>query len=299
MNHHRKQQQTGKAAGPRGGLAARAADASADFHATLSAYYLQRWAPGLFEALAAPTSHVALLNAFAHVHDADELGLSDRVLSAMPVTCLRFPACEAAAAAASYPPPPRCPYTSLKQWCWLDLAAVLPPLLLGVQPHHAVLNMCAAPGGQSLVLAMQLLRGSSTAPSADAAAGGSSGGLTADMLAGLSLTGGAQQQQEQPPPPADTEAAAAAGPPQAGNGHTNGELPHDDGGSSDGGSSGGPPLPLPAAAAASSSHGRLVCNEADPARRSRLSNLLADYLPGSERRHVRVTGHEPAKHWGR
>jgi hypothetical protein len=42
-----------------------------------------------------------------------------------------------------------------------------------------------------------------------------------------------------------------------------------------------------------------VLNELDPSRRSRLSGLLAAHVPGSLRRHVRLTGHDAAKHWSR
>lgn len=130
-----------------------ATDNSAAFHAAFSAQFLGRYAD-LFQALAAPVQHVALLNAFTTVNDCDELGITRRVCQVGPITCYRFPE-----PPATYPPPPSCPYTQLKQWYWLDFASVLPPLLLGVAPHHVVLDMCAAPGGKSLALAMQLLLG--------------------------------------------------------------------------------------------------------------------------------------------
>ncbi len=46
----------------------------------------------------------------------------------------------------SYPQPSTDTDTGLKAWYWLDLASILPPLLLDVQPGHSVLDMCAAPG---------------------------------------------------------------------------------------------------------------------------------------------------------
>lgn len=68
----------------------RAADNSAEFHQTLSAQYLSRWAP-LFEALAAPGQHVALLNSFADVNDCAELGMTTLYQQAAPgpVSCMR------------------------------------------------------------------------------------------------------------------------------------------------------------------------------------------------------------------
>jgi hypothetical protein len=54
----------------------------------LSAQFLQRYAE-LFQALAAPVQHVALLNSFATVNDCEELGLTERICQAGPITCVR------------------------------------------------------------------------------------------------------------------------------------------------------------------------------------------------------------------
>jgi hypothetical protein len=70
------------------GAGGRAVDNSAEFHATLSAQFLQRYAE-LFQALAAPVQHVALLNSFATVNDCEELGLTERICQAGPITCVR------------------------------------------------------------------------------------------------------------------------------------------------------------------------------------------------------------------
>lgn len=256
-----------------------ATDNSADFHAAFSAQFLGRYAD-LFQALAAPMQHVALLNAFTTVNDCDELGITQRVSQVGPITCYRCvqlyrlslaaflgsgrrcqppdaPAmCHCACVCicvscpprfpeppATYPPPTSCPYTQLKQWYWLDFASMLPPLLLGVAPHHVVLDMCAAPGGKSLVLAMQLLLGQEqgqtvldecadtddaraeagvsddgSSPRRPAAAAGQERGLTHEWLQQLDLNAGTQagavphhQQQQQELSQAPAPAAAAAG----------------------------------------------------------------------------------------
>jgi hypothetical protein len=44
----------------------------------------------------------------------------------------------------------------LRAFYWQEAAAVLPALLLAAEPGMSVLDMCASPGGQSLILAQQL-----------------------------------------------------------------------------------------------------------------------------------------------
>eukprot|EP00889_Picochlorum_renovo_P003695 jgi/Picre1/30725/NNA_006086.t1 len=55
------------------------------------------------------------------------------------------------------PPPPRTSSGTLA-WYWMDMASLIPPLLLDVQPGHDVLDACAAPGGKSCILGRMLFR---------------------------------------------------------------------------------------------------------------------------------------------
>ncbi|KAF6252428.1 S-adenosyl-L-methionine-dependent methyltransferase [Scenedesmus sp. NREL 46B-D3] len=212
----------------------------------------------------------------------------------------------------------------------MDFAAVLPPLLLAPQPQHAVLDMCAAPGGKSLVLALQLLKGA-PAQQPDQSSSAATG-LTTGLLEHLALQeqleaqhqplqdqGCCQVQQEaeqeqEPQQQSDGEAAQQhAEPHAAGNPPAQQQLQEpaseaaDAEGSrssSDAGSDDAADAAAAGGAAAPGGHasgaqqpGRLVCNELDPVRRQRLGSTLAAYLPGSLRRRVRLTGHDAAKHW--
>lgn len=55
------------------------------------------------------------------------------------------------------PPPPQTSSGTLA-WYWMDMASLIPPLLLDVQPGHDVLDACAAPGGKSCILGRMLFR---------------------------------------------------------------------------------------------------------------------------------------------
>eukprot|EP00890_Picochlorum_soloecismus_P002459 jgi/Picsp_1/3213/NSC_06053-R1_methyltransferase nsun4 len=55
-----------------------------------------------------------------------------------------------------YPPPEKSSKTGLFEWYWMDLASLLPQLMLDVKPGQKVLDACAAPGGKSLAIALQL-----------------------------------------------------------------------------------------------------------------------------------------------
>jgi hypothetical protein len=207
----------------------------------------------------------------------------------------------------------------------MDFASVLPPLLLAPQPHHAVLDMCAAPGGKSLVLALQLLKGvpAQQQPEQSSAA---AVGLTTGLLEQLALQ---EQQETQQQPLQDAtpcnvsqqgaapelqqnsqangvqlngtaqqlaqlqEHADAAGAHPGSDAASGGEELDDD---DDTAAAGGTAAPG-GRTSGTQQPGRLVCNELDPIRRQRLGSVLAAYLPGSLRRRVRLTGHDASKHW--
>jgi hypothetical protein len=87
--HNKKGQSKGSTRIIGGSSHGRAADNSAEFHAQFSAQFLQRYAD-LFQALAAPVQHVALLNSFTTVNDIDEMGLTERVCQEGPISCYRW-----------------------------------------------------------------------------------------------------------------------------------------------------------------------------------------------------------------
>ena len=60
-------------------------------------------------------------------------------------------------AAGKYPVP-ETDSVGIKAWYWLDLASLFPALALRVKESDVVLDVCAAPGGKSLVIAQQLFK---------------------------------------------------------------------------------------------------------------------------------------------
>lgn len=175
-----------------------------EFHTFFQQQWGTRWR-ALFAALAAPTQHVALHNSFLLRQPAagDLAGASPLVtrhsalaaaLQAAAATAGRVdggiasgcsssdaPAVQAlhwerpqpddTAAGTGYPPPPVDAASGLSTHYWLDPASLLPPLLLGVRPGQQVLDMCAAPGGKSLVLAHLLFAAQHAAEAAAAGCG--------------------------------------------------------------------------------------------------------------------------------
>eukprot|EP00747_Dinoflagellata_sp_TGD_P062986 gnl/TRDRNA2_/TRDRNA2_153261_c1_seq2.p1 gnl/TRDRNA2_/TRDRNA2_153261_c1~~gnl/TRDRNA2_/TRDRNA2_153261_c1_seq2.p1 ORF type:complete len:364 (-),score=40.93 gnl/TRDRNA2_/TRDRNA2_153261_c1_seq2:34-1029(-) len=57
-----------------------------------------------------------------------------------------------------YPPPPS-GASGLKSWYWMDLASLLPAIALKPEKGQSILDLCAAPGGKSFVIAQQLFQG--------------------------------------------------------------------------------------------------------------------------------------------
>lgn len=247
-----------------------------DFHA----FFRQQWGPRwrrLFAALAAPTRHVALHNAFLlrppaaadlpgatplqpgagrhlalvaalQAAAADVDGANDGAdsshsgSSASAVQALHWEPSEPAgpAAAAGYPPPPTDADAGLSTHYWLDPASLLPPLLLGVQPGQQVLDMCAAPGGKSLVLAHLLFAAQHAAAAAPAGGPGDCASATQGSGSRGSQEGGARRGAF------DADAPAGGG-----------------------------------------YSGLLVCNELDTGRRGRLLRVLKAYVPADVRQHMR------------
>ena len=226
-----------------------------------------------------------------------------------------------AAASGRYPKPSPDSSTGLVTGYWLDLASLLPPLLLGVRPGHSILDMCAAPGGKSVALAMLLFASQSRA-----SAGAQSRQTDSHVpITAAHLAGGQQAQLHEGPAsaaegvvpaqlphgcsPSDAEATAATSlATSTSSPGADAKQAHAD------------PLPkspgqqqalaatepLDAAgcqspdslveqegshAAAQELHqlqqGRLVCNELDARRRDRLQLVLREYLPQHVRQRVR------------
>lgn len=111
------------------------------------AHWGERWA-SLYEALQAPVSHVAWWNPWSTNQPHD-------VLPADATPSERTPGCWEAA---TFPPPPL-DEQGHRAYYLLDGASVLAAQALASQPGERTLDMCAAPGGKSLLLSAQMQPG--------------------------------------------------------------------------------------------------------------------------------------------
>jgi hypothetical protein len=111
------------------------------FDAWYSAAYGARW-PALKAALLAPRAHVAVYNPYTHVTPAGT------------TSCV--PGITFSHAIATHWPSPSVTAQGLMNYYLLDAASILPVEALAIQPGERVVDLCAAPGGKSLLCAYKL-----------------------------------------------------------------------------------------------------------------------------------------------
>jgi 16S rRNA C967 or C1407 C5-methylase (RsmB/RsmF family) len=121
----------------------RSSQANAAFHNHYSSIWgEERWHDALLPALLTPTRHAALINTFAQDETISK-ELDGEQIPSLP--CLQR-------SDGVFPPPRKTPSGLLSHYI-LDAASVLVATLLDVHPDHSVLDLCAAPGGKSIVIA--------------------------------------------------------------------------------------------------------------------------------------------------
>ncbi len=135
-----------------------------EFAAYYEALFGKRW-PDLARALLQPTSHIALFPKASLSKSLPHPGFQSPGQVGPISWAQRNPTAPDSNLAL-----PQLDVDGIRPWYWLDKASLLPPVLLEVQPGQEVLDMCAAPGGKSLIL-LQLLDASPGDTSAQDLAG--------------------------------------------------------------------------------------------------------------------------------
>lgn len=145
-------------------LQKRSASALESFHKYYEGIWGEdRWHDSLFPALSKATTHCALINLFADIGDITRcLQLNpdhpEQQLSSLDLTSMPCIEPVVLTDMKHFPLPDReaqAELTLSSHW-FLDFASVLAARMLQVRPGESVLDLCAAPGGKSLVLAQML-----------------------------------------------------------------------------------------------------------------------------------------------
>ncbi|KAG2427246.1 hypothetical protein HXX76_012442 [Chlamydomonas incerta] len=154
----------------------------------------------------------------------------------------------------------------------MDLASVLPVLLLAPRKGHVTLDMCAAPGGKACLIAQRLFGPGAIAPAPARP-------VPAPVPAA---------------PAAPAEAPVAERPVSSGREPVPGEEACD--GVSASGSAAVAPPPMPRLPLGP---GKLVCNEPDRQRLGRLQRVIEEYVPPHSRAHIETLNYAGHTYWGR
>ncbi|GAX74703.1 hypothetical protein CEUSTIGMA_g2151.t1 [Chlamydomonas eustigma] len=244
-------------------------DSSKEFEACFTEVYgTTRWKI-LKKSLLHPAELVAFQNHFSCISLADEATLLPWFASG---TCISAYKRVEATPDASYPPPWCSPLNGLKAFYWLDAASLLPAILLDVQPGMSTLDMCASPGGKSLVLAHQTWRPDSNIYDQTHLGPRHVSSVNAKLQGHIGGDSKSHSLADDPKPEILKESLSSE-PGAAISSTTTGERP----------------LQL----------GSLTCNEPDTKRRQRLQQVLNEYLPPILAAQVRIVGQEGDKYWAR